>query len=82
MPTRLPAGEVGGRFHDGVTAFDHTGPAVATGDVNGDGKLDLVIGAFTASYNSKSGSGSVYVYPGHASPWTSPYNLGNLCPGC
>ena len=45
-------------------ASDHIGDSVATGDVNGDGYADIIIGAYQAGYNSLASSGSVYVVYG------------------
>jgi hypothetical protein len=50
---------------DGATAGDRAGYSVAVGDVNGDGKTDLVIAAALAVYNG-AGSGSTYVVYGGA----------------
>ena len=48
---------------DGVAADDLTGWSVASaGDVNGDGRADLIIGAFLADPNGNSAAGSSYVY--------------------
>lgn len=42
--------------------FDATGEAVAgVGDINDDGRADIIIGAHRASFNDRPGSGSAYV---------------------
>jgi hypothetical protein len=47
---------------DGAAALDNAGAAVAgAGDVNGDGRADVVVGAPRAGNNSRPGSGSVAV---------------------
>jgi hypothetical protein len=53
---------------DGAEQYDYAGAAVATaGDVNGDGRSDVLIGAPGADPNGKSSSGSVYVVFGKTS---------------
>jgi hypothetical protein len=75
-------GTQGTRF-DGATANDLTGWSVATGDINGDGIPDLIIGTGTPGGLGVNHNGYVYVYFGHkntsAHPWPNPnYNLGGL----
>jgi prepilin-type N-terminal cleavage/methylation domain-containing protein len=65
-------GTQGARF-DGVNGMDLSGWSAATGDINGDGKTDVIIGAYNA--NSK---GAIYVYFGKASGWPTTYSLGGL----
>jgi len=56
---------------DGVAAGDWAGYAVAGGgDVNGDGRDDVIVGAFEADGNGRSSSGSAYVVFGSASTGT------------
>ena len=58
---------------DGATAGDYLGSGgLATGDVDGDGKADILIGAPQASYNAKSHSGSGYLVYGAVSPMLLP----------
>jgi hypothetical protein len=53
---------------DGESMDAGTGFSVApAGDVNGDGRDDIVVAGFT-SHNSRNDSGSVYVIYGSASP--------------
>jgi FG-GAP repeat len=53
---------------DGVAASDESGKTVsAAGDINGDGRDDLIIGAKSASPNSVSTAGSSYVLFGRSS---------------
>jgi hypothetical protein len=52
---------------DGVAATDHAGFSVANaGDVNGDGRLDALVGAPLANHNGRADSGSAYVVFGQA----------------
>ena len=54
---------------DGAATFDESGAAVAgAGDVNGDGRDDVIIGAPGAGNNGRAGSGSSYVVYGSANP--------------
>jgi len=61
---------------DGGTAGDNSGEFLATGDINGDGKGDAIVGAPAANGTA----GYVYVYFGQqlTTAWTNPYNLGGL----
>jgi len=53
---------------DGAAPQDFSASAVAAGDVNGDGRSDVIIGAPDARNNSRGGSGSVYVVFGQPAP--------------
>ncbi len=65
---------------DGAVAGDRAGSAVAGGgDVNGDGNLDLVVGAPFADDNARADSGSVYVVYGK--PSMANVDLAALGPG-
>ena len=56
---------------EGLNANDYLGYSVSTaGDVNGDGKADLVLGAYTASPGGRSSAGMAYVLFGRQSGWT------------
>ena len=46
---------------DGAAAGDGAGAAVAAGDVNADGRRDLLVGATFSDNNARQGSGSLYV---------------------
>ena len=62
----LPAGSL--RI-DGATAGDRAGGSVAAaGDVNGDGRPDIVVGAALANNNDLGDSGSAYVVFGFGTP--------------
>jgi hypothetical protein len=48
---------------DGAGAGDQAGGALAGGgDINGDGRPDLLFGALTADNNARTDSGSVYTF--------------------
>ena len=54
---------------DGAAAGDGSGSSVASaGDVNGDGRADLIVGAPRADPSSRTDAGSSYVIYGTASP--------------
>jgi hypothetical protein len=52
---------------DGAFSGDGAGAALATGDLNGDGRVDVLVGAVFADSNGRQGSGSVYVVFGAGS---------------
>lgn len=67
-PVDLAALGNGGYEIDGAAAGDEAGQSVArAGDVNGDGRADLVLGAWDADNNGRTDSGSAYVVFGKAS---------------
>ena len=51
----------GGFRIDGAAASDALGRGSGAGDVNGDGRADVIVGATGASNNGRSSSGSAYV---------------------
>ena len=64
---------------DGISPGDQAGWAVATGDVNGDGKSDIIIGAPQATGSGQgSNDGSVYVVFGAAGGWPTTMSLSTL----
>ncbi len=64
----LALGTAGFRV-DGAAAFDQSGLSVAgVGDVNGDGRPDIAIGARFAGNNARANSGSTYVIFGRSTP--------------
>jgi len=60
---------------NGVTNYAYAGSSVAAGDVNGDGKADIIIGAPYAYTSPSPGTGSVYVVYGSTSLTSTPYDL-------
>jgi hypothetical protein len=67
----LAALRQGGFRIDGAAAGDGAGWSVAgAGDLNGDGRADVLVGAPDADDNARDGSGSTYVVGGKASPRT------------
>ena len=69
--TSMNAGSlgIGGFTIEGAATMENGGSAVANaGDVNADGRDDLVIGAFSANANSRTQSGSAFVVFGQAVP--------------
>ncbi len=70
-PAALDLASLGSRGFriDGAVADDKSGTAVAGGgDINGDGRDDIIIGAPGASNNSRDTSGSTFVVYGDSSP--------------
>ncbi len=68
-PIDLAALGANGFRIDGAAANDKAGFSVAgTGDVNGDGRDEVVVGAPFAGNNGRSGSGSAYVVYGSNAP--------------
>ncbi|MBB5222196.1 Ca2+-binding RTX toxin-like protein [Amaricoccus macauensis] len=64
---------------DGIDAWDQSGFAVAgTGDVNGDGYDDMIIGAFGADADGEARSGETYVVFGKASGFPARFDLSTL----
>jgi hypothetical protein len=61
-------GGVGYRI-DGAASTHNSGRGLASGDINGDGRMDILIGARNADYNGRNDSGSVYaIFGGSAGP--------------
>ena len=68
-PVSLSALAGGGFRIDGAAIEDHSGRVVsAAGDINGDGRPDILVGAEHADNNDRSDSGSAYVIFGYGPP--------------
>jgi hypothetical protein len=64
---------------DGLNVGGYLGVSVSTaGDINGDSKADLVLGAFYASPGGRSSAGIVYVLLGQGSGWPARFDLTTL----
>ena len=64
---------------DGEITFNFLSGSISnTGDVNGDGFDDVIVGAFGASPNGNQSAGSSYVVFGQASGFSAAMNLSSL----
>lgn len=63
---------------EGLVASDRLGSVSAAGDINGDGKSDLVFGATNASPARLLSAGIAYVLLGQTSTWPATFNLNSL----
>lgn len=61
-PATVSLASLGGAGYriDGAGSTHNSGAALGTGDINGDDRTDILIGARNADYNSRNDSGSVY----------------------
>ena len=64
-------GDKADQMWEGTTQYDYMGATLATGDINGDGADDYIIGAYGANSNA----GEVYIYFGMIN--VHPYNDAN-----
>ncbi len=72
---------VNGFTISGVDAGDHAGWSVASaGDLNGDGRADLVIGALYADPGGRENAGETYVVFGRAGGFGANLDLSNMTP--
>jgi hypothetical protein len=66
----------------GINAYDESGIAIsAAGDINGDGRADLLIGATFADRSGTPQTGEGYVVFGNAQPFPAAFELSSLLPG-
>jgi len=63
---------------DGAAASNFSGYSVGTGDVNGDGYADVIIGAYGATVGANVNAGKTYVVFGKSGVWASPTALSGL----
>ena len=64
---------------EGLAANDYLGGSVSTaGDLNGDGKADLVLGAYYAAPGGRTSAGTAYIIFGQASGFSAAFNLTTL----
>ena len=76
------AAGIGGFRIDGENGGDKAGFSVASaGDINGDGYLDLVVGAYRNSHSGFQGAGAAYVVFGQADAYASPIDLDAIAAG-
>ncbi len=73
--TKYPIDGTHGAEFDGTAANDFVGFSVASGDVNGDGIPDLIIGANQATEGGHTKAGAVYVVFGKTGAWTNKTTL-------
>ena len=66
---------------NGESRNDYSGHSVSSGDVNGDGYDDIIIGAYQADPNGVSYSGSTYVIFGDEDGFASDINLSDIARG-
>lgn len=76
-PAGVPAPDFTGFRVDGAATDDKIGSSVATGDINGDGYQDVIIGAPYAD-NAGTDTGSIYVIFGSPVGIETPYNVSSL----
>lgn len=63
---------------NGANMNDNSGIAIASGDINGDGIDDVIIGAWTASPGHRKHAGATYVVFGHNNTGNASIELANL----
>jgi len=62
----------------GVASYDQTGTSVAAGDINGDGRSEIIIGAPNASPGGRDTAGVTYVLYGTSTPFNATFPLASL----
>lgn len=90
MPTCLSSQSNGSSFElgdidgsngftiNGVSAYDNSGQSVASGDINGDGYDDIIIGASFADPNYAGSAGTTYIVFGQSDSFNQLIQLSDL----
>lgn len=65
----------GGFRIEGATAGDYMAPLGSSGDLDGDGRRELIVGSGSADNRGRTDSGTVWVLPGVAPPPGTSYDL-------
>lgn len=69
VPTTVDVDEDASVTFAGGASGDRFGASVAIGDMDGDGRLDVIVGAPGVDDGTTSGSGAAYVFLNHGAAW-------------